>query len=202
MASYVVLFRGINVGGHNRLPMKELAALLERQGCSDVRTYIQSGNVILTCPRASAATLAKRLTAAIAKSHGFEPDVFVLTRQELEHAAAANPFPRADENPQALHLFFLSGPPKQPDLKSLDALKTTEAFVLQGNVLYLYTPDGFGKSKLAARAEKALGVNATARNWRTVKTLLEMSADAGEGSRATGDTVKGPKTARPRAQRT
>ena len=85
-------------------------------------------------------------------------------------------FRKADENPKALHLFFLEGQPKQPDLNALEALKTkTEAFELKGKVFYLYTPDGFGQSKLALRVEKALGVAGTARNWRTVTTLLEIA---------------------------
>jgi uncharacterized protein (DUF1697 family) len=176
MNQYILLFRGINVGSNRRLPMKELTALLEDDGCADVRTYIQSGNVIVRCAVAKAAGLAQRVTAAISKSHGFEPEVFVLTRGELEKAAAANPFPQADERPQSLHLFFLKEAPKKPNLKPLDAIKAkTESFALKGNVFYLYTPDGFGKSKLGGSAEKLLGVDATARNWRTVKTLLDLS---------------------------
>jgi uncharacterized protein (DUF1697 family) len=176
MTQYIALLRGINVGGNNQLPMKDLKTLLEKIGCADVRTYIQSGNVVLRCPSPSAGTLAQRLTAAISKHHGFEPRVVVVTRSELEKAAAANPFPQADAHPQTLHLFFLSDAPAKPNLQSLDALKAkTEAFVLKGKVFYLHTPDGFGKSKLAASAEKLLGVAATARNWRTVQTLLEMS---------------------------
>ena len=89
------------------------------------------------------------------------------------------PFPQAAENPTSLHLFFLDAPPKNPDVASLEALKTgTEAFVLQGRVFYLYAPEGIGRSKLAERAGRFLGVeSATARNWRTVTTLIEMSKE-------------------------
>jgi uncharacterized protein (DUF1697 family) len=74
-----------------------------------------------------------------------------------------------------IHLFFLAGPPKKADVKSIEALKArTERFALKGRIFYLHTPDGFGASKLAQRAERLLGVQATARNWRTVTTLLEM----------------------------
>jgi uncharacterized protein (DUF1697 family) len=177
MKTYIALFRGINVGGNHMLPMKELKVVLEKNDCQDVRTYIQSGNVILNSP-SDAAQLAKRLTAAVSKSHGFAPRVLLLSRAELARAAAANPFPGAAENPKNVHLFFLDGVPKNPDLKALEALKTkTEAFALKGRVFYLHTPDGFGTSKLAARAMKFLGVEATARNWRTVTTLLEMVSD-------------------------
>jgi len=86
----------------------------------------------------------------VSKSHGFEPRVLVLTRGELENAAARNPFPEASENPKSLHLFFLAGRPKRPDLKSIDALKAkTERFALKGRTFYLHTPAGFGTSKLA-----------------------------------------------------
>ena len=179
MKTYIALFRGINVGGNNMLPMKALKALLEKNGCQEVRTYIQTGNVILSSSISDAAKLAKQLTAAVSKSHGFEPRVIHLTRAELERAAAANPFPGAAENPQSVHLFFLDGLPKNPDLKTLEALKTkTESFALKDRVLYLHTPDGLGRSKMAARAATCLGVQATARNWRTVTTLLEMMGGA------------------------
>ena len=176
MNTYIALFRGINVGGSNLLPMKELRPVLEKHGCLDVQTYIQSGNVIFRSALSDAVRLEKRLTSAVSKSHGFEPRVLVLTRTELESAAAGNPFPEADENPKSLHLYFLAERPAKPDLKSLEALKAkTERFELKGRIVYLHTPGGFGTSKLAARAEKLLGVAATARNWRTVTTLLEMA---------------------------
>ena len=176
MTTSIALFRGINVGGSNLLPMKALKALLEKNGCVDVQTYIQSGNVIFRSASSDAARLEKQLTAVVSKSHGFEPRVLVLTRAELERAAAGNPFPEAGENPKSVHLFFLAERPKNADLKPLDALKTkTERFALKGKVLYLHTPDGFGSSKLAQRAERLLGVEATARNWRTVTTILEMA---------------------------
>jgi len=181
MNTYVALFRGINLVGRNRLPMKELKPVLEKSGCVDVRTYIQSGNVILSSPIADVEKLSKQLTAAVSKSHGFEPWVLLLTFAELKRAAAGNPFPAADKKPQTVHLFFLADAPKGHDLKAIEAIKTrTEAFALKGKVFYLYTPDGFGQSKLAARAEKLLGVAATARNWRTVTTLLGMAKITGD----------------------
>jgi uncharacterized protein (DUF1697 family) len=176
MKTYIALLRGINVGGSNLLPMKALKHLLEKEGCVDVQTYIQSGNVIFHSAMSNPARLAKRLTVAISKGHGFAPRLLLLTRSELERAATGNPFPDAHANPTTLHLFFLAEEPKTPDLKPLDALRSkTERFELRGRIFYLHTPDGIGASKLAARAEKLLGVAATARNWRTVTTLLEMA---------------------------
>jgi uncharacterized protein (DUF1697 family) len=176
--TYIALLRGINVGGSRMLPMKDLKALLEKQGGRDVRTYVQSGNVVFQGAIADTEQLERRLAAAVSKSHGFEPRVLVLTLGALERAAAGNPFPEAVANPKSLHLFFLAGTPKKLDLKAFDAVKAaSERFALKGGIFYLHTPDGFGTSKLAARAEKLLGVDATARNWRTVTALIEMASE-------------------------
>jgi uncharacterized protein (DUF1697 family) len=175
MKTFVALLRGINVVGSHMLAMKDLKALVERHECCDVRTYIQSGNVVFRSATADVDRLGGNIAAGISKSHGFEPGVIVLTEAELANAIAGNPFPEAIEAPKSVHLFFLAERPRRPDLKGCEALKTkTESFVLKGKVFYLHTPDGFGTSKLARRAEKLLGVPATARNWRTVTTLIEM----------------------------
>jgi uncharacterized protein (DUF1697 family) len=177
---YVALFRGINVGGNHLLGMNDLKRVLERNGCTDVRTYVQSGNAVFRSATVNPNLLAGRLAAAILKSHGFEPCVLVLRQDELERAATGNPFPDAGENPKTVHLFFLSAPPGNAAMKSLQALKAeTERFALKGTTFYLHTPDGFGTSKLAGRAEKLLGVQATARNWRTVTRLLDMMNEVG-----------------------
>jgi uncharacterized protein (DUF1697 family) len=177
--TYIALLRGINVGGKHKLPMSDLKLLIEQTGCADVRTYIQSGNVILTSSVKDPAVLEKQITAAISRRYGFAPRVLLLTCAEFEKAAAANPFPHAAGNPTSLHLVFLDGLPKNPDLKSLEALRTgSEAFALKGKVFYLYTPDGIGRSKLAERSGRFLGVESgTARNWRTVTTLLGMAKE-------------------------
>lgn len=178
MTTYIALLRGINIIGRNSLPMAELRGLFEANGCRDVRTYIQSGNVIFRRPTGDTARLAARVTGAVAAKRGFEPRVLVVTEQELRRAAKANPFPEADANPRSLHLFFLAARPPRPDITALEALRTaTERFALRGKVFYLHTPDGFGRSKLADRAERLLGVDATARNWRTVTTLVEMARE-------------------------
>jgi len=175
-STYVALLRGINVGGSGVLPMKDLRATLEQLGCTDVQTYIQSGNVVCRSPVPKADQLASRLADAITRRHGFTPGVMVLTRQELERAVRSNPFPEAEGEPKSLHLFFLAEPSRKPDREGLSGLAAKgERYALKGKVLYLHAPAGFGISKLAARAERLLGVPATARNWRTVSTLLEMA---------------------------
>lgn len=175
MNTYIALLRGINVGGNHMLPMKGLRLLFAQHGCSDVRTYIQSGNVVFRSRTSDTKRVKKRLASAVAKSRGFEPKVLVLTTEELEIAAANNPFPEAEGNPKSVHLFFLTEPAKTLGIPSIEALRTSERFELKGRVFYLHTPDGFGTSELAGRVEQLLGVPATARNWRTVTTLLAMA---------------------------
>ncbi len=176
MKTYIALFRGVNVGGNNILPMKELAALLEGLGGRNVKTYIQSGNAVFQHQAGDAAGLADRIGAAIKASHGFEPQVLLLDSADMAQAITANPFPQAESEPKTLLLYFLVAAPQNLDLPTLDSLRQdNEQFKLIGNVFYLYVPEGIGRSKLAARAEKLLGVAATARNWRTVCKVMALA---------------------------
>jgi uncharacterized protein (DUF1697 family) len=176
MRTLVALFRGINVGGRNSLPMRELVAVLENLGLQEVRTYIQSGNVVFQSKSGEPAELASSIGDAIAKSHGFKPEVMLLEVDELEAAVAANPFPEAESEPKSLHLYFLVSEPEHPDLEGLERVRReSERFQLEGKVLYLYAPQGIGRSKLAARVERSLGVAVTARNWRTVCKIEAMA---------------------------
>lgn len=170
----IALFRGINVGKTRSLPMKDLKRILEGLGFDDIRTYIQSGNVVFRSDHACTAEDADVISAAVEEEFGFRPNVMLLSKSRLDDAVARNPFP-VDEG-KFLHFFFLAAEPDNPDLIALEAIKTkTEQFRLDGRVFYLYTPDGFGKSKLAERAERKLGVPATGRNFNTVRRLIEMS---------------------------
>ena len=176
MNIYITLFRGINVGGRNILPMKDLTALLQNLGCGNVKTYIQSGNAVFRHPERGASRLAADIQGAIHASHGFEPEILLLTTEKIEQAVSSNPFRDAESEPSRLHLSFLAAAPESPDLDLIETLRTdTERFALKNDVAYLHAPDGIGRSKLAARVEKALGVTATGRNWRTVGKILEMA---------------------------
>jgi len=178
MKTYVALFRGINVGGKNMLAMKDLVATLEDAGCQDVATYIQSGNAVFRSDEADASFLSGRIKAAIEERHGFELRVLVLASEEMERAVRSNPFPEAE--PRTLHVYFLAASPERPDLEGLEGIKgDRERFVLGDGVFYLHAPDGIGRSKLAANVEKLLGVPATARNWRTVRKVMEMADQRG-----------------------
>ncbi len=181
----VILLRGINVGGKNKLPMAERAEILRGVGLEDVDTYIQSGNVVARRGEDAGVMLAEDIAAAIEERRGFRPRVLVLGAGRLLEAIEANPYPEADSEPTSLHLFFLAEPPPSPDLASLAEIATaSERFLLDRDVFYLHAPDGFGRSKAAASVEKRLGVPATARNWRTVLKLGEMVEAAAADSRA------------------
>ena len=175
MKTYIALFRGINVGGNNILPMKDLRALLEKLGVTKVKTYIQSGNAVFQHESEDISELSSRISMAIKESHGFEPRVLLLDLAEMEQVMTVNPFPQAEAEPKTLHLYFLISAPQNPVLDMLDNLKRdNEQFKLIDRVFYLYAPDGIGRSKVAERVEKALGVAATARNWRTVCKIRDM----------------------------
>jgi len=178
MNTYIVFFRGINVGGKNALPMKELVALLENSGVQKVRTYIQSGNAVFQSAAKDLSQLSKQLAAAVKKRHGFDPYVLILELEAIKKAMAENPFPDAEADPGSLHLGFLASTPKNPDLGKLAALKKqSERFHLSEKVFYLYAPEGVGRSKLATSAEKLLGVTMTDRNWRTVGKVREIAEE-------------------------
>ena len=158
------------------LPMKSLTALLGKLGCENVRTYLQSGNAVFESDELDRDRLCASLTASIQKAHGFSPRVLVLTAAELKRAAKANPFPEAAGNHKVVHLYFLADRASKADLNAIKACATSgELFALKSKVFYLHTPNGFGISKVAERAERLLGVAATARNWRTVSALVALS---------------------------
>lgn len=178
MNTYVALFRGINVGGKNSLPMKELVLILENMGGRQIKTYIQSGNAVFQSDEKNLTQFSKRLSAEIKERHGFEPQALIFGLDAIEKAMVDNPFPEAEADPSSLHLGFLASVPIKPDLQKLGSLrKENERFHLSECVFYLHAPDGIGRSKLAASTEKLLGVTMTDRNWRTVCKIKEMAAE-------------------------
>lgn len=178
MNTYIALLRGINVGGNNKLPMRELVTVLEGLGLAKVKTYIQSGNVIFQSSRTDRAALSQEISAAIGKSHGFAPAILLLGIQELQAAVIANPFPEGEDEPKSLHLFFMDAVPQNPDWDALEQLKAkSERFALIDKVFYLHAPDGIGRSKLAEKFGRGWKVNITARNWRTVRQIMTMALE-------------------------
>lgn len=180
MKPYIALLRGINVGGNNKLTMKELADVLEGLGLNHIKTYIQSGNVFFQGNASNTTQLAEKISTAIRKRHGFEPKVLLLDAAKLEKIIKANPFPGAEAAGSTLHFNFLAEFPLKPDLDGIEKIRSaSERCELIGEVFYLHAPDGIGRSKLATNMEKLLGVPMTGRNWNTVLKLQEMAAIKG-----------------------
>jgi uncharacterized protein (DUF1697 family) len=156
--------------------MKTLTAILENLGLENIRTYIQSGNVVFNYSDQDAFLLPQKVTNEIDKQFGFSPRVIILSLSEFERAVANNPFDRQVSDPQNLHFGFLASKPEQPNLIRMESLKAnSEQFYLTDCVFYLYAPMGIGKSKLAMQVEKLIGVPMTDRNFRTVLKLLEIA---------------------------
>ena len=160
------------------MSMKELVVMLGDLGAQKVQTYIQSGNVVFLWKDKDTSQLSNQLKAEIKRRRGFEPYVLLLERKDIERVIQQNPFPEAETDPVALHAGFLGAAPERPDLKTLESIKSdSERFRLIGSVFYLHAPEGIGRSKLAAKAERLLGVPMTDRNWRTVQRLWKMAQE-------------------------
>jgi len=175
MTIYVALFRGINVGGKHILPMQDLRDLLAELGCEDAQTYIQSGNAVFSAS-ADPIALSARITSTIEERFGFAPQVLLLTVERFAAIASANPYPEAEAIPKFLHVWFLTEKAGNPDIDAMNSIKAeNERFTLTDDALYLHAPDGIGRSRLAAKIDRHLGVSTTARNWRTVMKLLDLA---------------------------
>ncbi|MEV5594337.1 DUF1697 domain-containing protein [Streptomyces sp. NPDC052496] len=180
MSRQIALLRGINVGGNKRFPMARQRELFASLGHTDVTVLLQTGNIVFADPGTPPEETARRIEARIAEDLGFSVPVLVRTRDELAATVAANPFPEAVAEPKTLHVTFLSGAPADPaPLAALDRdTYVPDRLRLIGRDLYLWCPNGIGRSKLAEAVSRArLGVTATARNWNTVTKLLAL-ADA------------------------
>lgn len=175
MTTYAALLRGINVGGHKKVPMGELRQLMAGLGWSDVRTYLQSGNAVFTTEDPDPGT---RLERALARHFGFEVRVLVRTAGELRAVAAACPYPAAELDPAKLLVLFLQDAPKEGHFDSVDASAfEPDTFHHVGEAVYCYFPDGMGRSKLPAALDAVRPkVTMTGRNWRTVQRLIELAS--------------------------
>jgi len=175
-SSYVALLRGINVGGKNKLPMADLAAMFCDAGCEDVRTYIQSGNVIFRVNPKNAERIPRVISDKIAASLGLRVPVVIRTSGELREVAASNPF-LADADPQSLHVAFLADLPEKRRAAALDVKRSPgDSFKLLGREIYLCLPNGVARTKLTnAYFDSTLATMSTLRNWRTVLKLLEIT---------------------------
>lgn len=171
---YIALLRGINVGGNKMIAMADLRALLTKLGFADVRSLLQSGNLVFRADRRTPAQLEALLEAETEKRLGVQADVFVRTASEWAEVVAGNPFAEeAKRDPGHLIVMFLR---KAGDVKAVqDAIVGRETVRGSGRHLYITYPDGQGTSKLTnAVIEKKLGTRGTARNWNTVMKLAAL----------------------------
>ncbi|MEU3933440.1 DUF1697 domain-containing protein [Streptomyces sp. NPDC029044] len=177
--TYAALLRGINVGGSRKVPMADLRTLLTDLGHDDVRTYLQSGQAVFSSGRVGEDALAGEIAQAIEKRFGFGVDVIVRDHAYLKAIAGACPFPAADLEPKQLHVTYFSAPVTHDRFAGIDQdAYLPEEFRLGDRALYLYAPNGLGRSKLAEHLSKPRinkGVIATTRNWNTVVKLVEMT---------------------------
>lgn len=164
----ISLLRGINVGGHNLVRMDALREAYQSLGLRNPRTWLQSGNVAFETDETGLPALAARIEDALERTFGFRPAVILRTPAELEQVIAGNPFPGRD--PAKLAVIFLATDPATPKLPA-----TEEEWHLRGREMYIYYPNGMGRTKLTpAVLERALKTRGTARNWNTVNNLLKL----------------------------
>ena len=177
MTTHVSLFRGINVGGHHAVPMNELKALHEAQGFKDVVTYIQSGNVVFSSDEADLAQLPRQIEDGFAKKFGFQVKVMVRTSAELQDIIDNNPFQNQTmKEPKLMVVLFLATHPESTAMEDLQKTYVgPEELCLIGQELYIYYPNGIGRSKLSLTLiEKKLKTIGTGRNWNTILQLQKL----------------------------
>jgi uncharacterized protein (DUF1697 family) len=191
MARQIVLLRGINLGARNRIAMAELRDMLTDAGFDDVRTYLQSGNVVLSS-RASPEKVRTKVERLIEDRFGLDIDVVVRTRDELAEIVERNPLGNVATDPKRYQVSFLDGELELEALAKLEAAAVEpERLVAAGRVLYAWHPDGIGRSTLGSRlAGRDVGVTATARNWTTVTKLLALADELSPPAPSKGKGAK------------
>jgi len=174
--TYVALLRGINVGGNNILPMKDLAEMFAKAGCDGARTYIQSGNVIFCAAPKICASLPDLIAGQIAKRFGFTSPIVLRTAEQIGAVIRDNPFLKAGALENELHVLFLADLPAAKNIAELNPDRSPpDTFTVLGQEVYLRLPNGAGKTKLTNQYfDSKLATIGTQRNWRTVTKLFEL----------------------------
>jgi uncharacterized protein (DUF1697 family) len=169
LPTYIALARGINVGGARKVPMVDLRALFETLGHTDVRTYIQSGNVVFAAKAGAPARVRAAIEDALEHAFGFEVTVLLRTPAELARLVKRNPY-GADA-----YVTFLDGTPAPARVAAIDAdAFAPDVFTVAGDEVFVRCPNGYGRTKINnSFFERKLATKATTRNWKTVTTLLE-----------------------------
>lgn len=173
----VALLRGLNVGAHNRISMKDLLCVFEGAGCTRLESYIQSGNVLFEASPALLRQLPELVATALLKDFGVSSPVIIRDGRELAAVVKRNPFLRRGEDVSTLHVGFLSDVPAAAKVKALDPHRSPpDEFIVKGREIYLHTPNGLGRTKLSnAWFDSQLKTVSTVRNWKTVLELARMS---------------------------
>ncbi len=175
MNTWIALLRGLNVGGHKKLPMAEFRGLLGDLGFEDVATYIQSGNAVFRA-NSMPSKIAASIRSSLGAKFGFDADVFVQSLGDFQNAVGANPFPQAEDDPKSLHLFFLAELVESLVVEAMKIHATRgEEFELTAKVFYLYAPNGFGRSVLAAKLGRFIKTPMTGRNLRSCHKIIELA---------------------------
>jgi uncharacterized protein (DUF1697 family) len=175
MPVLIGLLRAVNLGGHNTVKMEQLRQLCGTLGFEEVATYVQSGNVVFRT-RLAAAEAAEALEDGIEKEFGFRCEVIARTRDEMQDVVGRNPFPMDGRDASKLLVLFLASDPGTEVRERLEAIPTGgEEVKALGREVFIYYPDGMGRSKVSAAIDKVLRVKGTGRNWRTVTKLLAMA---------------------------
>jgi uncharacterized protein (DUF1697 family) len=172
----LALLRGVNVGGKNCVPMTQLAQVFVDAGCTDVRTYIQRGNVIFKASQSKLKTLPGIITQRIEETFGCKIPVVLRTAGELGETLRNNPFIKAGVAEEMPHVFFLAGVPDAHGVTGLDPARSLpDAFFVRGRDIYVQLPNGMARTKLTnSYFDSNLATTSTARNWRTVLKLFEL----------------------------
>ncbi len=180
MGVIVSMLRGVNLAAHNRIKMEALRALYASLELRDAQAYVQSGNVLFRTEERDVIALAKRIEDGIEREFGFRATVILRTVPELKRVIARNPFAeRAEIDPRKLIVTFLGSDPGKEARRSVLRIKTDpEELRIEGRELYIYFPNGMGRSKLQlAGIEKLLKCSGTSRNWNSVTKMLAMAEE-------------------------
>ncbi len=176
---WIALFRGINVGGNNIIPMARLRELAAKLGFGNVATYIQSGNLMFDAVEVDASTIENRLAAAVENEFGFRPIILMRTVAEVSAAVQANPFAAEVIEGKQLHIYFCDGGFESYDgVAVATLLSETEKITVIGDAVYLFAPDGVGRSKLAEKLPRYLPKRHSARNLNSVSAILQLASKA------------------------
>lgn len=173
---HVALLRGINVGGKHRLPMKQLVTIVEGLGASEVRTYIQSGNVLYRAPTSLAKRLPGQIAEAIEAEFGFAVPVLARSARQFTTILAANPYVDEADDPKQLHVALIDPKPSKAARARLDPDRSPpDRYTLGTGHIYLYCPKGVARTKLTCDYfDRTLACTTTMRNWRTMTKLGEL----------------------------